>query len=1328
MKKILLLLFVLITSKEFNAQTIDSVTIIIDTTSYCCFGDEGTNDGNEISMNFWVKSSTTTFASQCFLYNNSPMNANVNENVYLKGNNVPISTLLEFEGFEDDCNNPCEYGGCCGCAIVCLDCDDTYGGLEKVGLINYNFSPERFYKIYDTLAANGGYNIGGKVWAKYSFPLIDSPLIYRKNTLNQSLSSPPIICPNDTLYLKTDYKVQQSVTSFINGIKTGVKFKWEVQLNFSGNWKVIDTTLDSTFIFVPIDKFPEFDTMALQGDLSFKVTALGEEGSRTSSSTNYKIMPRAPRATVSPFASCPGQSNGKVDINFISGVGSSYRYILKNGFNQNTGCDPDSNNCFTGQASSGTNVTAPNYTIPSIGAGQYTLWLINEGGYKGSCYNTYNVEVTSLPNFNVTLDSSRNVTCKNGSDGAIFLHSNKTFPVYSIQPLSNAPSASYMVQDTIFKIQNLKQGTYSVSVKDYCNVYTTPINVTITEPTRVVGTITQSVSPTCVSPANGTITIEADSGSGSYNYLVYKSGVVVSSLLNSTSKIYNATGLSEGTYKIEIQDAARPTCAGFLQFVDLTYPTTMTMTDSIVHLTCYQSGNGQVFLTGSGNSTGYNYSLFSYTNGTSNSNTNGQFTNLSQGFYKEILKRNIVGCLDSIIRDSAYISQPNPITTSMTKKNVSCLGKDDGFITVVANGGTPSYTYQWEFKTSSGWSFYSASGNPATITNLYPAIYRVKVIDANMCNVYSDSVDVREPNALQFDSIKTNNIKCFGETATIEGYASGGTAPYTYSYSLDNGVTFSNFTSSTGLYSGTYKVKLSDANGCSVIYPTEQIINSPSQPLSFDYQLSDFNGYAVSCKNSSNGTITLSSKGGNDYGYTGYFYSINTGGFVSNPVFNSINAGTYNLSVKDGRGCIVSKPIVLNEPNELMSVVQSIDTLKCGNDTNGRIIISTIGGVSPFYGKIINVSDYISGTIFSNLKLGNYNFEIKDANGCIDTIATAMVSKYPKLLYNFTSSDVKCFGGNTGSIKLNPYGGLAPYQFNWINQNIGNTGSIQNLTKGIYSFEIIDDVQCKIVGSTTITQPDILQFELIEVPVCPSSLTGEFRINAQGGTKPYIYAIDTNLYSSDRIIKNISPFADYTIFVKDSNQCISTKIGKVNVFTDSVKADFVISTNEMTIDTIRAVDITNPKPDSIQWSFSSGTNVIIKNNAYTEVYYTAAGNYNITMRTFNKLCENIVSKNTNIKIKDTSIYRPYLTSIIDSFHVYPIPSNGICNLYLSTSKIYPLIFIQVTSNLGTIVYTKSYNNLKLVEEPLDLTQLAKGTYYLRVFVENDYRVKVIIIE
>lgn len=1228
----------------------------------------------------------------------------------------PFQHLFKIHGWEDDGCGDCNWDP---------SCDDDDGGTVDVTFDTLlGLPPQKYHTVWNTIP-NGSNNMGAVVQAKYAFPNIDSPLIYRRNLQAISTTAPPIICPHDTLYFKTDYKVLYANT-LMNGNKTGIKFKWELNLN-GGIWKIADTTLDSTFKFVPKDLFPEFDTLAAQGNIYLRTTALGMEGSKMSNTSVYTMMPRAPRATVVPFASCPGQSNGKVDINFINGIGSSYRYILKNGFNQNTGCDPDSNNCFTGQASSGTNVTAPNYTIPSIGAGQYTLWLINEGGYKGSCFNTYNVEVTNLPNFNVTLDSSKDVSCKGGNDGGIFLHSNNTFPVYNIESLVNAPNASYIVQDTIFKIQNLKKGTYSVRVKDYCNVYTNPIVVTITEPTRVIGSILQAISPTCISPANGSITVEADSGSGSYNYLIYKSGVLIASSMSTSSKTFQATNLSEGSYKIEVQDALRPSCIGYIEFVTLSYPSTMILYDSLVALSCHQSSNGEIILTGSGNTSGYRYSIFDYNSNAIYSNTSGKFSGLNSGYYKEILKRNNIGCLDSMIRDSVFVSQPSMIATTISKKNVSCLGNDDGFVTVSASGGTPSYTYQWEFKNSSGWSGYFTTGNPSTITQLYPAEYRARVVDGHGCIHYSDSVDVREPNALQIDSLQKNNIVCFGQTANIHVYASGGNSPYTYSYSLDNGGTYTQFTSTTGLYSGSYKIKVTDANGCSVVYPIVQEINSSSQPLQFSYQLSDYHGYNVSCKYSSNGSITLIPRGGNDHGYIGYEFSLNNASFNGSLILNNLAAGIQNVRLKDGRGCIVAQDVLLKEPDELTSNVSKMDTLKCGNDTNGVIVVSNNGGAAPFVGRILGNNMYLSNTTFANLKVDGYQFEIKDANGCLDTISSTMTSKYPKLHYNYVAENVKCHGGNSASITLNPSGGVAPYVYQWFSSNFGNTPTISNIPKSVYNFEIKDGVDCSIIGSVSISEPAPLEFTVDEVPVCPSTVSGEFRIHPSGGTKPYLYSIDSNNFSTDAIIENIFPSTDYRVTVRDSNQCSLTKNASISVYDRIIKPDFLVSTRDLTTDRLRAVDISRPKPDSIWWTFSSNTNVIQKNNDYCEVKYDQADQYTITMRTFHNLCENVVTKKLNIQVKDTNYYRPY-NGIIDSFDVFPNPSNGNCNLYLQTNKVYPLIYLQINNNLGTKVFDRTYTDKDLIIEPLDLTTLSKGTYYLRVYVENEYRIKVIIIE
>ena len=95
----------------------------------------------------------------------------------------------------------------------------------------------------------------------------------------------------------------------------------------------------------------------------------------------------------------------------------------------------------------------------------------------------------------------------------------------------------------------------------------------------------------------------------------------------------------------------------------------------------------------------------------------------------------------------ATIVEPSAITTSTSSINPSGSGSLDGEATVVANGGTPPYSYSWDDPN------YQTS---ATATGLNPGTYNVTVIDANGCTE-SVSVELAGPVSIH-DHISSISI------------------------------------------------------------------------------------------------------------------------------------------------------------------------------------------------------------------------------------------------------------------------------------------------------------------------------------------------------------------------------------------------------------------------------------------------------------------------------------------------------------------------------------------------------------------------------------------
>jgi len=144
------------------------------------------------------------------------------------------------------------------------------------------------------------------------------------------------------------------------------------------------------------------------------------------------------------------------------------------------------------------------------------------------------------------------------------------------------------------------------------------------------------------------------------------------------------------------------------------------------------------------------------------------------------------------------------------------------------------------------------------------------------------------------------NITCFGlnnGSASVTD-VSGGTAPYTYLWS--NGKTTSSI---TGLSAGEYSCTVTDAASLSI---TKSF--TITQPTLINLIVTSTNS---SCS-INDGTLTLTATGGT----LPYQYAISPNlTYQSSNVFTGLQAGNYEVRVKDNKGCIASNIIVITAIN-----------------------------------------------------------------------------------------------------------------------------------------------------------------------------------------------------------------------------------------------------------------------------------------------------------------------------------------------------------------------------------------------------------------------------
>lgn len=344
----------------------------------------------------------------------------------------------------------------------------------------------------------------------------------------------------------------------------------------------------------------------------------------------------------------------------------------------------------------------------------------------------------------------------------------------------------------------------------------------------------------------------------------------------------------------------------------------------------------------------------------SNGNTTQNLTNLAPGTYR-LTVTDANGCTTVA---TAVVGQSANIIITPTVTHVSCFGGNNGRIVLAIAGGTPPYTYQWN--------------NGATTqnqNNLVAGTYVVTVRDVNNCAT-TQAITVTQPSALEI-TVTATPIFCNGMAGgDIISTVRGGTPPFTYIW--NNGVNTAN---QQFVAAGTYSVTVRDNNGCSAL--TSVTI---SQPLPLEILV-------IQCENS----VTVQATGGN----APYLYRWDNGATSTNL---TLQAGTYNLTVTDERGCTASKQVWVSPDPAPCTVIKGSVRM----DNNGNCQAEpTEPGLSPWFIHARR-SD---GTVFWAMTDANGQYLMRVTTGSYDVTALPQGGSNAQLCANLFSAVLPQVGG-----------------------------------------------------------------------------------------------------------------------------------------------------------------------------------------------------------------------------------------------------------------------------------------------------------------------------
>ncbi|MES2798952.1 MAG: T9SS type A sorting domain-containing protein [Bacteroidota bacterium] len=440
-----------------------------------------------------------------------------------------------------------------------------------------------------------------------------------------------------------------------------------------------------------------------------------------------------------------------------------------------------------------------------------------------------------------------------------------------------------------------------------------------------------------------------------------------------------------------------------------------------------------------------------------------QFSNLCAGNYSINVQGN--GCSAMA---TAMVSQPTAITLYANTVNPS-PGQNNGSVNLVAQGGTPPYTY------SINGTNYQAN---SSFSGLSAGSYTGYVQDDNGC-IQSTIFVIN--NTGQCQMVVTANptiATCASACNASIYYVFTGTMmapPYLVQLQNPNGQTIQTQTVNgpqgvfTGVCQGTYSVLVTDANGCSGTYSVTVTGAAPPQVTSVNTTPTAFG--------MSTGTAVVNMTGGT----APYTYSLDGITFQSSNSFNNLAAGVHILTVVDVNGCQTIYCFVIQETQACGLVLTSNPSpASCNGTSSGAITFAYTNAYGPVNVVLQNpnaqtiqsqtFSTNAGQGTFNNLPAGTYIVVVTDAAGCSYSNTVVVSGSTAQLL--LTASTVPSASGTaTGSITAIVSGGTAPYSY-----SIGSPGNWQasnvfsGLAPGVYVIWALDANGCTTLLTVQLTQ------------------------------------------------------------------------------------------------------------------------------------------------------------------------------------------------------------------------------------------------------------------